>query len=563
MPALNWGLIQNGGVFESLMHSILYAVDPGTVLFGRPGKDGGQDGRSSDGTAVYQAKYRQNLDMDGAISLALEELEKITEYRKPSHANYKHWQSVRRWILVASFSVNPNDEAKWHSQVLPAFQKEGLATEYWNFETLEGKLAEHPEVRDVFFGEENRVLVGLNEAHDLLSAACVGSLSLDMPFVGREDELKTIREFVGSDDKRVLPIIGPGGIGKSRLLYESLVALSQDGWRVLWGLPGTMAKSSQWFKLLNGSQQTCVALDDPDDPNLLRVVIEQLSAVERRNWRVIIACRTEKGESLRRYRTNRWVHVALALPSLDESQSHSLVNSCLGHRVERSWLHSVFKLTKGVPGWLCLVAELTKQRRLHDLPSGADDIAGMYVDSCLRTVGQQRREEGLTLLRWISLWGTLSLDTDDAKQPEIAFLDSRGVPGGSFHNLLRTLVTSGLIRNWGVGKRLYAVEPLTGCFVKLLGHMKSVVQAQRWSRSCWTEKPQVLTQPCARCRSLLAPVLPTSMLYCSCPRYSGRWPELRKKAVCLISIVFSSLWLKPEWPTRRVCWMFLLRSGRT
>ena len=105
MNALNWGMISDGGAFESLMHALLYAEDPGTVLFGRPGPDAGQDARSADGTVVYQAKYRQGLDMDEAIKLALKELEKIKEYRQTTHVNAVHWKHASRWVLVANFSI--------------------------------------------------------------------------------------------------------------------------------------------------------------------------------------------------------------------------------------------------------------------------------------------------------------------------------------------------------------------------------------------------------------------------------------------------------------------------
>ena len=77
MPLLNWGLIHDGGILESMMHAILYAQDPQTILFGRPGKDAGQDARTADGHIVFQSKYRDGMDMDVAVSLALEELEKI------------------------------------------------------------------------------------------------------------------------------------------------------------------------------------------------------------------------------------------------------------------------------------------------------------------------------------------------------------------------------------------------------------------------------------------------------------------------------------------------------
>ena len=56
MAMLNWGMINGGGAFESLMHALVFAEDSTAVLFGRPGKDSGQDARSGDGLTVYQAE---------------------------------------------------------------------------------------------------------------------------------------------------------------------------------------------------------------------------------------------------------------------------------------------------------------------------------------------------------------------------------------------------------------------------------------------------------------------------------------------------------------------------
>lgn len=70
-------MIQDGGAQESLMHAIQYADDPHTILFGRPGKDAGQDARTADGSVIYQSKYRDSLDMDEAVKLAIDELGKI------------------------------------------------------------------------------------------------------------------------------------------------------------------------------------------------------------------------------------------------------------------------------------------------------------------------------------------------------------------------------------------------------------------------------------------------------------------------------------------------------
>ena len=82
MALLNWGVVNGGGAFESLMHALVFAEDPTAILFGRPGKDSGQDARSKDGVTVYQAKYYTGMDMACAVKVALAELKKIKKYKR-------------------------------------------------------------------------------------------------------------------------------------------------------------------------------------------------------------------------------------------------------------------------------------------------------------------------------------------------------------------------------------------------------------------------------------------------------------------------------------------------
>jgi len=460
MPALNWGMINDGETFESLIGAILSEMQPSTIVFSLRGKDAGQDARSADGTVVYQAKYRKDLSMDGVIRLALDELKKIKKYRQPSSPNYVHWVNVKKWVLIANFQINPNIPLKWQSEVVPWFQESGMIAEYWSIEKLEAELFKHSTIRDVFFKEENRVLVSLDEAHDLLVDKCIGKTPFDIKFTGRDCELEIIKNFAASKEKRVLPIIGPGGIGKTRLLYEGLVALEKDGWRVLWALPASMSRSSQWFRLLNSTQQTCVAIDDPEDPGLLGAIIEQLASIERRKWKVIISARTEKAEALRSYRNLRHVHEPVELPPLDEPTSQELVNACLGGQAQPPWLHSVYGFTHGVPGWLCLIAELAKAGTLAELPASADEVAGIYLESCMAALHWPQPEQGLKLLRWLALWGRLRVDSNFVEQDEFRFLKKQGISEKDARGLLGQLTKTGLVRNWGIEQRLFSVEPL-------------------------------------------------------------------------------------------------------
>jgi len=460
MSKLNWGLIQDGGTFESLMHALVFAVDPGAILFGRPGKDSGQDAKSSDGSTVYQSKHGQSMTMDDARKLALKELEIIKKYRAGNHANSGHWQNVTRWVLVANFKIIPNDQKKWNQEVIPAFQNEGLIAEYWSIERLDQELSEHPHVIDVFFGGENRVLVGLKEAYDLLENEMVGAASLENKFIDRLPTLEAIKAFVNSDEKRILAIVGPGGIGKSRLAYEALIQLVDDGWRGLWGLPGSMSMSSNWFRLLNGNQKTVVVLDNPDSPELVRAVIEQLATTERKNWKVILNCRSENRQVYHRYKNHQRFQTPVELQPLSEPESHELVNSIVGAECEPDWLHRVFNFTRGVPGWLCLIAEMTKAGKLEDVPASADAIADIYLDSCFSKIPEPEQQSARQFLKWLALWGFFRLPAYGERSAELEFLENQGISQSAVRGILDRLVQSGLVSNWGLEKRAFAVEPL-------------------------------------------------------------------------------------------------------
>ena len=96
MADRNWGLIQDGATFESLVRALIAFEDPSAILFGRAGRDGGQDAPSRDGTLVYQIKYSRDSDLGSATPSARDEARKIETYRVPNHPRCGQWKTKSR-----------------------------------------------------------------------------------------------------------------------------------------------------------------------------------------------------------------------------------------------------------------------------------------------------------------------------------------------------------------------------------------------------------------------------------------------------------------------------------
>src|SRR6266568_4780766 len=166
MSEPNWGLISSGATFEALALTLARFKDPKASLFGRRGKDGGQDALSGDGKMVFQAKHHADGSAAKAIGDALKEAEKIVEYRKDGHPRAKEWRGVTHWRLVCNAAFNPHDRQRWLDEVVPAFAKQGLSADYWLRPDLNALLAKHPDVYRAFFDQEARAFLSLPELRE-------------------------------------------------------------------------------------------------------------------------------------------------------------------------------------------------------------------------------------------------------------------------------------------------------------------------------------------------------------------------------------------------------------
>ena len=466
MGRLNWSGF-DGAEFESLVHSLLFFVEPSIVLFGRPGKDSGQDAISGDGSHVYQAKYRRVLKFDEAISICRTELDKVRKYRSPDDDNYPFWSKVSHWTLVANCETNPFDKAKWEKMIVSEYSDLKLELDYWDATKLESLLTQYPDVEQAFFTGRNRSFAGLWEARRFLEQGISGEYFFGTRTYGWETQFQKLDEFAESEQCRFLFVHGPAAIGKTRFLYESATRLSEKGWRAFWGLPASMSLSDAWMKgITDANGKICLLVDAPTSKTLVDSIYEQLSTVDKRSWKVVVSCQQPEFNNWFGTNSLRRDTDSIELSALSEDATKGYVEE-FGKNYDMHLpphaSEGLYELTQGIPGWLGSI--LGYSHKTHTaLRVGVPllQMVNEQVQKAFGTWDSATRERRLAILRWICVVKTIVTETGSgAANPLITFLAQRlQIQSGQIYDDLKELSHQGLLFAWGRNRRFYTAEPM-------------------------------------------------------------------------------------------------------
>jgi len=426
MAERKWGAISNGATFESLATTIVFFEDPKASLFGRRGRDGGQDARSGDGTRVFQAKHHEAGSAAAAIRDAKSEAKKIEEYRKLGHPRHAQWAGVTHWRLVTNSAFNPTDQQTWNTEVVPLFAKLGLVADYWERAALDGLLDKHREIHRSYFENETRIFLSIPEAMERLPSQEPFLRREELgPFCGRTAEKTTIREFLTSN-KLFLVVHGAGGTGKTRLLVDAGGEIAGDGeWQVLWANVESMAATGAWFEAVVPERATLLFVDEPADEGLLQQLAEQLGGHVGRTarWKVVVAVRSPKDPVLRFLRLARMKQrvqelTLYPLPSADaEEMCFELLKTGnrpdLPDEAKREAARQLSQRFGRHPVWLTLaIQHLEDHGDLKQVPADAQALADEYLLEIERSQSEVAPESIRAMLRWVALIGTVNRQDD-------------------------------------------------------------------------------------------------------------------------------------------------------
>ena len=115
-------------------------------------------------------------------------------------------------------------------------------------------------------------LVGASALRRRLQAAVARGLTR---FVGREPELAALtraREQAGAGHGQVVAVVGEAGVGKSRLVYESVQAHHTPGWLVLESASVSYGKATPYFPVVDLLKRY-VHVEDGDEPRIIRAKV--------------------------------------------------------------------------------------------------------------------------------------------------------------------------------------------------------------------------------------------------------------------------------------------------
>lgn len=433
--SINWDLIQSGATFESFVRTLIFFEDTEADLFGRPGKDAAQDIRSGDRTTVYQAKFHKSATLAKTKKDARDEFNKIKKYKSQGHKNAPLWQGVTKWVLVTNLSFNPNDLKQWE-EVVPLFAQADLDAEIWGCERLEALLAKYPEIRRAYFESENRLFLSIPEARERLSHEEIGEHGLETDIRGREHEFELAEKFL-SGEKKVLPIHGPGGIGKSRLLYEIGRRASTYKWQVFWANVETLS-GRNWYEAIIPERKTLILIDEPEKPATVKM-LEQISISTSRSgqWKAVITIRSPK-DPVHKFLDNpklKLVADALDLKPLVKSDAGKMASDLLEkgplaetqspEDLERI-THQIAKKFNGFPVWIAIAVNLLEEKGRAALPKTISELAERYFNDTLESFPKNiaSQQEVRSLVRWIALYDVVNIENNElmdffGKLPEL------------------------------------------------------------------------------------------------------------------------------------------------
>ena len=330
---------------------------------------------------------------------------------------------------------------------------------------------------DIYFRGQRMALLGRSEPGPWLTpedyfAPFKGRgavFSHDWSLVGREGEIAALVEALGTDDMPFALLIGPGGIGKTRILKEGIqrFAAKSKGTAIRF-LSTSQEPDAASLEAL-GTGCKILVVDDAHDRDGLKLLIEY--AVDpRHKTRLLIATRPYAEQRIRNeLALYRIVDpFAVRLDRLEKQALHALVVEVLEEfDGDPEWAGAILAVAADSPLVAAMAARVVaRERIIPELARGARELRQIILSRFTRVItGHLGTPADAALLR--SVLELLAIiqpfHIDDRRVAELVEATRPGIVAADVSRALKLLVDGGVIYKRG---QLYRLMPdLLGDFL--------------------------------------------------------------------------------------------------
>ena len=372
------------------------------------------------GTTVFQFKYRDPTRAPRAH--LVREVIRAVGHEFPNVAPI-----CDRYVLLTNLDLSHRDRdllRRALTRSTPVADDRTIVI--WGAAELATAINLTPHLRHLFFAEGG--LCTLDVAEEELRAAWS---SVGWPsFLGRGPQRTAIQDFLRDPGRRLLQVVGPRYVGKTRLVIE---ALREHAARVLWW-SHVDATSLDRLRDLDEADDGIVLVVDDCAPGAIRRLLEVAEA--RRHLKTIVIREGAGQDGPGRLRVTPF----------DDEDVDRMVGAALPRAPwrEQSWLQQA---TGGLPGMILHVAALLSQARIST-SSPSEDIRrrlGELVEqNYLLPLDSQARQA----LSVAALLPVLGVDGEAGREAD-AVSDSQGLNPNTFRSRLPELESLGLVRRRG------------------------------------------------------------------------------------------------------------------
>ncbi len=372
------------------------------------------------GRTVFQFKYRDIRAQGRAAAMSNLRGQLRKDFARGGPA-------CDRFVLMTNLHLAGAQPHKLRAQLESVAALAGKPIVIWGAAEIALRLNQSPPLRHLFFSADGFCTLDVAEEDLKAAYATVGW----PPFVGRVQECAAIEEFVKDPAARVMQVVGPRYVGKTRLVIE---ALKPYGASVLWSSRAEGLLLDH-FRDLDTSGEATILVVDRCEPSSTQRILEEAGA--RRELKTIL---------IREGSLSETGLAKLPVAPFQHDDTGKLVAELLPKTpwLQQSWLRET---TGGVPGLIVHVAALLNEARISTTtpPEEVHRRLGELVEQKYLLPLDSDARSALSVA---ALLPVLGVEGEPGKEAD-AISQALGLQPEKFSSRLRELESLGLIRSRG------------------------------------------------------------------------------------------------------------------